>query len=166
MSIVLNSFKYFISTYNESIFKKSLLKIKDISSKSVTADLFNRYINKKPYYENSLSSKFFVWLFSVINIVMVFLNKIFTPLFKNSTTVKSTTSLKKLSTRRKTSLTSILIVSISIGFSGGCIIQGIGYNIPLLLLFTVLAVFLILFSKYAYFYKESIIYKFFKYLLD
>ena len=145
--------KFILNPYNNSVLKKNLGKIVNCFKQSAIYKNIERYLDKKPYFLNSLSYKFIRKIVKLLDKLMDFLNK----------TIKKWLlgSIKYSSKEKNLLLLSILIGSFNVFYT----LAGIILNtVNLYVSYGILAITLILFlfSKNTDCFKQSFIYKIFK----
>lgn len=151
--------EYFINPYNDSKFKK-VLKITLIYFKeSNFYKKVDNYFNKKPYFLNSLSYKFFREIIKYIDGMVDSLHKFLNKLITKSTIYKEINCIKNIDIEQKFILISVLVLGLNIGYIiGGIIFNYI--NLIMVILLFILSLILFLISKNLNFIKESIVFKY------
>lgn len=153
--------KFILNPYDNSVLKKNLGKVVNCFKQSAIYKNIERYLDKKPYFLNSLSYKFIRKIVKLLDKLMDFLNKTIKKWLLGSSSFFETRSIKYSSKEKNLLLLSILIGSFNVFYT----LAGIILNtVNLYVSYGILAITLILFlfSKNTDCFKQSFIYKIFK----
>lgn len=152
---------YFIKPYNQSLLKKNIKKIIDCFKNSLLYKNVENYLNKKPYFLNSLVYKFFRKIVNVIDRIMDFLHKTIKKWFLGSNTFFELRSIKYSKKEKNLLLCGILIGALNIGYTATSLFLN-NLNIYVCLGLLVITIILFLLGKNINCYRQSFIYKIFK----
>lgn len=158
-SLIYKIWSILVNAFKESKLMKASIKTKDIYNSSFLSKAINWYLDKKPYYENALTTRFFVKLMGLLDKLLGFFHKLFAPLFKGSSVVKEAFNIPSLKFKEAVSMLSILILAVNLGFCLGKVLKGEHFA-PLIPTATnVFAFFLFILARHDSWLKESFVYK-------
>lgn len=150
-----------IKPYNNSLLKKFLEKTLNCFKESFIYKRVEGYLNKKPYFLNSIVYKFIRKIVKLIDRLMDFLHKIIKKMLLGSVSFSEICSIKDIDNQEKLLILSILIGTFNVAYTvAGIIFDTINLYVSYGLL--VITLILFLFSKSKNCFKQSFIYKIFK----
>ena len=153
--------KILIKPYNNSLLKRNLEKILNCLKQSFIYKCVEKYLNKNPYFLNSLVYKFIRKVVKIIDKIADFLHKAIKKWLLGSKSFFELRSIKYFTKEKKVLLLIVLLGAFNIAYS----FTGIIFDtINLYVSYGILALTLILFvfSKSTNCFKQSFIYKIFK----
>lgn len=152
--------KCFIKPYNNSLLKKSLGKINSCFKESFVLKRAERYLDKEPYFLNSLSYKIFRKFIRLIDRLMDFFNKAIKKALLNSNTFIEIRSIKYDTKERNLLLLSLLLNVFNLAYMvTGILLNTLNLYIAVVIMF--IAFLISIFAKHKNCFKQSFIYKIF-----
>ncbi|WP_250277924.1 hypothetical protein [[Clostridium] colinum] len=153
--------KTLINPYNTSLLKKVLGKISNCFKQSFIYKSIQKYLDKKPYFLNSIIYKFIRKIIKIIDKIMDFLHKKIKTYLLGSNSFIELRNIKYFTKEKKLLLLCILLGAFNLSYSFiGIIFNTINLYISYGLL--IITIILYLFSRNTNCFKESFIYKIFK----
>ncbi|WP_317367186.1 hypothetical protein [uncultured Tyzzerella sp.] len=153
--------KIIIKSYSNSLFKKFVYKILNCFKQSFLYKKVKNYLNKKPYFLNSLIYKFIRKIVKIIDKIMDFLYNIIKKCLLGSKAFLNLRDIKNDIKGKTLTVLWILIGSFNISYTIVSIFIN-RFNIYVSLGLLALAFVLFLFSESTNCFKQSFIYKIFK----
>ena len=150
-----------IKPYNNSLLKRNLEKILNCFKQSFIYKCVEKYLNKNPYFLNSLVYKFIRKVVKIIDKIADFLHKTIKKWLLGSKTFFELRAIKYFSKEKRILLLAVLLGAFNIAYSvTGMILDTINLYVSYGIL--ALTLILLVFSKSINCFKQSFIYKIFK----
>lgn len=153
--------KIFIKPYNNSLLKKNLVKISKCFKESFIYKKLEGYLDKKPYFLNSMSYKIIRKIVEKIDKLMDFLHKKIKMWLFGSNTFFELRSVKYSTKEKNLLLIVVLLAAFNLAYTiSAILLDTLNIYVSYGLLATTIILFL--FSKNTNCFKQSFIYKIFK----
>lgn len=104
-----------INAYDNSKFKVAMDVKNRYKEDSIIHSILSRYINKKPFFKHSLLYRFLLFIFSIVDKIAGFLNKVISSVIINSAISKAWFKFIAIEAGNRAYLFGILLMSIPIG---------------------------------------------------
>lgn len=153
--------KILIKPYDNSLLKKNLVKITNYYKQSFIYNRIENYLNKSPYFLNSIYYKFIRKIVSIIDKIMDFLHKTIKKWLLGSNSFFELRSVKYSTIEKNLLLISVLIATFNLAYTITSIIFDT-LNIYISFVLLAITLILLIFSRNKNCYRESFIYKIFK----
>lgn len=115
IKLIINVFKAFMAAYDNSRLKKIVDSINICFKGSRTYSVLSHYINKRPYYRNSMVYKLIMAISGVFDKIFGIINKVVSGLLNGSAFSKKVYSVIKADVNKKLCGFGLLFMSIPIG---------------------------------------------------
>jgi len=160
IEITLNAAKAIINCYNNSMLKLNIQKLSFIIKQSFTAKLLRNYIQKNPFFLNSVTYKIILSLVKILDKIADFIHISFSNIISKSNICAEV----KKSVDKKYEFLSIFFIMMAIGFLTGKVILSEAdlFSIVVAWIVFFIGCMLMSFNKIIVILKNSTCYKFIK----
>ncbi len=161
-------FKTIKNLYAQSILKKVVTALAEISGQSKTFIIFDKYLKKKPYFLNSFFCRAVKSAANLIDKLLGAVYKLFLPIVSESFAVNEAKKILNFPIHEKLRLAAVFIASVDFGFCLGGFINGSLSDVNSVYIFmpVLICIFMIALKRIINIFQKSFIYKCIKFLLD
>lgn len=154
--------------YSLSRLKNVIDFISSCFRESKTTSVIKAYINKKPYFLNSYTYKLISGLAGLVDKLLGFINKLFSPLLGGSLIIKEIKTIDSFPLTEKLRILAVFIAAVEFGYCFGSFIKGTLADVSFgYILIPVIFCFVLLSAKGIFnAFKNSFIYKCVKFFFD